>query len=48
MGTALSITALGVMAKILIDIDMIKSRFGNLMMTAAMIDDIIGWMLFLW
>ncbi|HYV90349.1 MAG TPA: cation:proton antiporter [Chitinophagales bacterium] len=46
MGTALSITALGVMAKILIDIDMIKTRFGNLMMTAAMIDDIIGWMLF--
>ncbi len=46
MGTALSITALGVMAKILIDIDLIKTRFGNLMMTAAMIDDIIGWMLF--
>jgi Kef-type K+ transport system membrane component KefB len=46
MGTALSITALGVMAKILIDIDMIKSRFGNLMMTAAMIDDIVGWLLF--
>ena len=46
MGTALSITALGVMAKILIDIDLIKSRFGNLMMTAAMIDDVIGWMLF--
>jgi Kef-type K+ transport system membrane component KefB len=46
MATALSITALGVMAKILIDIDLIKSRFGNLMMTAAMIDDIIGWLLF--
>jgi Kef-type K+ transport system membrane component KefB len=46
MGTALSITALGVMAKILIDIDVIKTRFGNLMMTAAMIDDIIGWLLF--
>ena len=46
MGTALSITALGVMAKILIDIDLIKTRFGNLMMTAAMIDDIIGWLLF--
>lgn len=46
MGTALSITALGVMAKILIDIDLIKTRFGNLMMTAAMIDDVIGWMLF--
>ena len=46
MGTALSITALGVMAKILIDIDIIKTRFGNLMMTAAMVDDVIGWMLF--
>lgn len=46
MGTALSITALSVLAKILIDIDMIKSKFGNLVMTAAMIDDFIGWMLF--
>lgn len=46
MGTALSITALSVLAKILIDIDMIKSKFGNLMMTAAMIDDLIGWLLF--
>ena len=46
MGTALSITALSVLAKILIDIDKIKSKFGNLMMTAAMIDDFIGWMLF--
>jgi len=46
MGTALSITALSVMAKILIDLDLIKSRFGNLMMTAAMVNDFIGWMLF--
>ena len=46
MGTALSITALSVLAKILIDIDLIKSKFGNLIMTAAMIDDLIGWMLF--
>lgn len=46
MGTALSITALSVLAKILMDIDMIKSQFGNLLMTAAMIDDFIGWMLF--
>jgi len=46
MGTALSITALSVLAKILIDLDLIKSKFGNLMMTAAMIDDFIGWMLF--
>ncbi|MGB4930139.1 MAG: cation:proton antiporter, partial [Chitinophagales bacterium] len=46
MGTALSITALSVLAKILIDIKQLKSKFGNLMMTAAMIDDFIGWMLF--
>lgn len=46
MGTALSITALSVLAKILIDLDLIKSKFGSLMMTAAMIDDFIGWMLF--
>lgn len=46
MGTALSITALSVLAKILIDLNLIKTKFGNLMMTAAMIDDFIGWMLF--
>ncbi len=46
MGTALSITALSVLAKILIDVDLLKSKFGNLMLTAAMIDDFIGWMLF--
>jgi Kef-type K+ transport system membrane component KefB len=46
MGTALSITALSVMAKILIDLDLIKTRFGNLMMTAAMVNDFIGWLLF--
>ena len=47
IGTALSITALSVLAKILIDLDLLKTKFGNLMMTAAMIDDFIGWMLFL-
>lgn len=46
MGTALSITALSVLAKILIDIKQLRSKFGNLMMTAAMIDDFIGWLLF--
>lgn len=46
MGTALSITALSVLAKILIDLKQLRSKFGNLMMTSAMIDDFIGWMLF--
>jgi len=46
VGTALSITALSVIAKVLIDIDIIKTKVGNLVLTAAMIDDFLGWVLF--
>lgn len=46
VGTALSITALSVIAKVLMDIDIIKTKVGNLVMTAAMIDDFLGWVLF--
>lgn len=46
MGTALSITALSVLAKILFDLDLGKSRFGSLLLTSAMINDFVGWMLF--
>ncbi|MBX7107056.1 MAG: cation:proton antiporter [Chitinophagales bacterium] len=46
MGTALSITALSVLAKILFDLDLGRSRFGSLLLTAAMINDFAGWMLF--
>src|SRR5436190_2216532 len=45
-GTALSITALSVIAKILLDMEMLRSRLGNLILTAAMINDFIGWILF--
>jgi Kef-type K+ transport system membrane component KefB len=45
-GTALSITALSVIAKILLDMDMLRSRLGNLILTAAMINDFLGWILF--
>ena len=45
-GTALSITALSVIAKILMDMEMLRSRLGNLILTAAMINDFIGWILF--
>jgi len=45
-GTALSITALSVIAKILLDMDMLRSKLGNLILTAAMINDFIGWILF--
>lgn len=46
MGTALSITALSVLAKILFDLELGRSRFGSLLLTAAMINDFAGWMLF--
>ncbi len=45
-GTALSITALSVIAKILLDLDILRSKIGNLILTAAMIDDFLGWILF--
>jgi Kef-type K+ transport system membrane component KefB len=40
VGTALSITALSVIAKVLIDVNLLKTKIGNLVLTAAMIDDI--------
>ena len=45
-GTALSITALSVIAKILLDMNILRSKIGNLVLTAAMIDDFLGWILF--
>jgi Kef-type K+ transport system membrane component KefB len=45
-GTALSITALSVIAKVLMDTNLLKTKIGNLVLTAAMIDDFIGWILF--
>jgi len=46
MGIALSITALPVIAKILIDMDMFKSDIGMLIMSAAMMNDLFGWIVF--
>src|SRR6185503_8761571 len=45
-GTALSLTALSVITKILMDLDILKTKIGNLILTAAMIDDFLGWVLF--
>ncbi len=45
-GTALSITALSVITKILMDLDILKTKIGNLVLTSAMIDDFLGWILF--
>lgn len=46
MGTAFSISALPVIAKIMIDLQLMKTRFGTLVMSAAAIDDLAGWVLF--
>ncbi|MEW6047171.1 MAG: cation:proton antiporter [Bacillota bacterium] len=46
VGTALSISALPVTARILLDLNLIRSEAGRVMMAAATINDLIGWSLF--
>ncbi|MBI3830346.1 MAG: cation:proton antiporter [Planctomycetes bacterium] len=43
MGTAMGISAMPVIAKILIDLQMIKRDFGLLTLSAAVVDDTVGW-----
>lgn len=44
VGVAMSITALPVIAKILMDLNMFKSDMGALIMSAAMVNDLMGWL----
>lgn len=46
MGTAMSITALPVVVRILMDTDMFKSKIGMLIVASSMVNDIIGWLIF--
>src|SRR5580692_11042803 len=46
MGVALSISALPVIGKTLLDLGLFKTDVGLLVMAAAMIDDIVGWLAF--
>ncbi len=46
IGITLAITALPIIAKILLDLNLLKSDFGMLMLTSAMINDLFGWLLF--
>jgi Kef-type K+ transport system membrane component KefB len=46
MGVALSISALPVIAKTLLDLGLFKTDVGLLVMTAAMINDLVGWVAF--
>ena len=44
--TALSISALPVIARILMDLKLIKSHMGVTILTAAIVNDLIGWLIF--
>jgi Kef-type K+ transport system membrane component KefB/mannitol/fructose-specific phosphotransferase system IIA component (Ntr-type) len=46
MGVALSISALPVIAKTLLDLGLFKTDIGLLVMTVAMVDDLVGWVAF--
>lgn len=46
LGVAVSISALPVIAKILIDTNLLRSSVGALIISSAMVDDLIGWLVF--
>lgn len=45
-GVAFSITALPVIARILMDLGLLKSRIGTVIISSAMLNDIVGWLIF--
>ncbi len=45
MGVSMSITAIPVLARILLELDIVRTRIGSVTMTAAAVDDVIGWIL---
>jgi Kef-type K+ transport system membrane component KefB len=46
IGTALSITALPIIARTLMDLGLFKSNVGMLIIASAMMDDVLGWIFF--
>ncbi len=46
MGTAMAITALPVIVRILMDLNIFKTRMGMLVVASAMVDDTVGWIIF--
>lgn len=46
MGTSMSITALPVIARILIDLGKFKTPMGMIIVSSAMVNDLIGWLVF--
>jgi Kef-type K+ transport system membrane component KefB/mannitol/fructose-specific phosphotransferase system IIA component len=48
IGTALAISALPVIAKTLVDLDLYRTDLGALVIGSAVFDDLVGWTLFGW
>lgn len=46
IGIALSISALPVIAKILLDLSIFKTQVGNIIISSAMLIDLLGWLMF--
>ena len=46
IGTSMAITALPVIARVLMDLGLFKSRMGMLVISSAMINDVVGWLIF--
>src|SRR6202522_4050941 len=45
VGTALAISALPVIAKILMDLNLLRTEVGTVIISSAMFDDLVGWIL---
>lgn len=45
LGTAMSISAIAVIAKVLIELNMIRREIGQVMLAAGMVDDALGWIM---
>ncbi len=45
-GVALSISALPVIAKIMIDLDLLKTRIGSIILATTTVNDVVGWIFF--
>jgi Kef-type K+ transport system membrane component KefB len=46
MGTAMAISALPIIVRIMMDLKLFKTKIGMLVVASAMVDDVIGWMIF--
>jgi len=46
LGTALAISALPVISRILMDMNLFKTKIGMIIIASAMFDDLVGWLIF--